>query len=272
MIVALILVDSGTLIDARPAALLESDGRTLIEIVTATVLRGPFGGTIVASPPAFSADVHTALHGFAVQHVDAPNKGGTHEPIIHALKAAANFRQRWEKIRAAAATRFQDADDEDEEKPKPAPHKSGAAAKAKADAKAQWGKHKQNPDVKVRGLARSFDRDGVALFRAEHPLVSLELQAQMVEAFAREAATKDDEARPFAQALYEGRRGYPILMSTDGAREVEGLAAATNFDDWLLENLRRVQDVAVQEAGAVEAVRSRADLDALRPKLLKRRA
>jgi len=265
MIVAVILIDPKALADALPAALLEADGRTLLEIATGTVLRGPFGGTIVASPPEFSADVHNALHGFAVQHADSPSKKGPHEPLIHALKAAAQFRQRWEKIRAQAASRFQHSDDDDDS---PARGKKGPVNET--DAQSDWGRHKQNPDVKVRSLARSFDRDGVALFRAEAPLVTLELQAQMVEAFAREAADKDDEARPIAQALYEGRRGYPILLGTAAANEIAALPATTDFDAWLLDQLSRVQDVAVQESGAVETVRAAAELEALRPRLLKK--
>ncbi len=100
MLVALILADSSRACAIRDAA--NRAGETAIEHVAGMVLRGPFGGTLVAAHPAQSDAVKAALQGFAVQHV-AASGDGAHALMISALKAATAFRARWERAMAAAA-------------------------------------------------------------------------------------------------------------------------------------------------------------------------
>lgn len=206
------------------------DDETVIEGVTATLLRGPFGGTLVAAHPAAMADLEDALAGFAVQYVQiAPNGNPTPQAILAAaLKSADAFRARWEKAMAAAAGRFEKT-----------PSDPGDILPTK-DA-AEWAKLKHNPDVKIRGLARSFDRDGVLVVPADYSDLKKEHLAQMVEAFARDG--QQPAPKPFAQAVMNGMRGWPVIMTVEGAREVAALPAATVLPDWLLQNVERVSDV-----------------------------
>jgi CTP:molybdopterin cytidylyltransferase MocA len=195
----------------------------VIERVAATVLRGPFGGTLVAARAEIAPKAKEALRGFALQHVDTSQApGGTHGILIAALNAAEEFRSRWEKARAAAAERFE----------KTAPGKNGGS---------DWGKHKQSADVKIRGLARSFDRDGVLVIPADSVDLKPEHLARVVEAFARDG--QESKPHAFAQVVYSGQRSWPVAMSLEGAREVAGLSAKTEFSEWLLKNVERVKDV-----------------------------
>ena len=166
-----------------------------------------------------------------------------------ALKFSEEIRARWEKAMAAAAQRFnadaddddEDEDDDDDEEDDEAPANSSLTSRPthsknggrKAEPKAEWSRHSANADVKVRGLARSFERDGVILFRGDSPLIRPELQAQLVESFARAGAAKGPEGaalcagRPPGRARISGadrpRRHPPKLMA---------LPADTVFDDW----------------------------------------
>ncbi len=209
------------------------DGETTIERVTGTVLRGPFGGTLVATPPALLAKVKNALQGFAVQHVDLPAgfaaQTGPHALFVEALKAAEAFRARWERAMSLAAGRFEKS--------------SGKGDSIKKGSSGEWSKHKQSPDVKIRGLARSFERDGVLVVLGDGVEIKKEHLAHIVEAFAREGQTVT--AKPFAQAILAGVRGWPVMLSPEGAREVAALPAGTVFSEWLLKNVERVCDIKV---------------------------
>lgn len=247
MIIATVVVDQKTpLLQGKPAWLCPLGSETALEHLLRTVVRGPFGVTIVASTPHDSARVKELLSGFAVQHVEAP--AGT-ALLSAALKFGRDYRERWQKVMSAAKARFGDEEEGESRKHKPArsPDKKG------------WAGMKGSADVKVRGLARSFDRDGVMIFPADHPAMTLELQAQLVEAFAREASDKGDTARPLAQPVHAGERGYPILADLTAAAEIEALPSSANFDHWLLQQLPRIQDVPVQNAGAVTVLRSEED-------------
>ena len=275
MILALILADKvQPLIDARPPFLLPLHEETALERLVRVVLRGPFGGTIVAADAAFSADVKNALSGFVVQHVALPSAAqGTVGALAPALKFAEEFRARWERAMAAANARFKDESDDDgddNDDDTPAKNPKGPPRKSQpghAHAPQDWGRHSKNADVKIRGLARSFERDGVMLFRAERPLLRPELQAQLVEAFARESADKRDQARPFAQAVHQGVRAYPVLLSRAVIPEITALPPSTLFDDWLLNQLKRIQDVQVEDAGVLESLSSAEDYERIKREL-----
>jgi CTP:molybdopterin cytidylyltransferase MocA len=242
MIVAVILADRDSpAIDGKPPYLLPLDNDTLIERIVRVVVRGPFGGVVVASAASIHSDVQEALSGFAIQHLEL--KQGQKGALQQSLQFAREFRARWEKAMAAAAQRFGGAE-------KGAKESRGSKD---GDAKADWSRHRKSPDVKVRGLARSFERDGVMLFRGERPGVTAELQARIVETFARE------NARPVVQPLYAGERGYPVLFDLDVARELESLAAGTDINAWLLNQLSRIQDFAVDDSAVVDKIESDAD-------------
>lgn len=281
MIIALILADqTAPLIRNSLPYLLPVGDESVIERVARVVLRGPFGATVIASPASSAKELKSALNGFVVQYATLPIAGpGTMASLTAALKFSEEFRARWEKARAAAAQRFNaDDDDEDDEEeeddddeggaaPSKSPGKSRTTSSksqpASKDTRAEWSKHSANADVKVRGLARSFERDGVMLFRGESPLLRPELQAQMVESFAREAQQKGPKARPFAQAVHAGARGFPVLIDRAAIAEVMALPPSVVFDDWLLDQLTRVQDVQLQEGAALERIRNEEDYAAL---------
>jgi len=252
MIVAIILCDRTPAIrDDKSVYLLPLDGETVIERVTRTVLRGPFGGTVVVSAPALSAQIRQLLAGFAVQHVEAARtEDGPHAALREALACAESFRRRWEKAAAAASARF-----------------SGADESARPARQSDWARHRQSADVKIRGLARAFECDGVILFRGDRPGLTPELQAQVVDAFGRQAEGPQTPTRPFAQAVHAGRRGYPILMDLAAAREVAALPPATDFDAWLGQRPERVLDVAVSDSAVVAEIASAADFQKFRDEL-----
>ena len=225
MIVAIAVAEKS---GAESAKYLASvDDETVIERVTATLLRGPFGGVLLAAQPSLKADIEDALSGFAIQHVPLPSSTDLSAQAIFAaaLRAAEAFRARWEKAMAAAAGRF-------ENDPRESPTQKNAA---------EWAKLKQNPDVKIRGLARSFDRDGILAIPADCIDIKKEHLAQMVEAFARDG--QQPQPKPFSQAVIGGVRGWPVMMTVDGAREIAALPASTILSDWLLQNVARVNDV-----------------------------
>jgi hypothetical protein len=252
MIVAVVVLEqSSSKIKNNEPPFVPLKDEVALEHLARIVLRGPFGVTVVASATEYFTRAKEVLSGFALQHVKLKsNTCG----ITEAVGAAISFRERWQKLMSDAATRFGSEDDDDEE---PAKKSKGKGAKA------DWTRHRASPDVKVRGLARSFDRDGIIIFPANRPAISPELQAQMVEAFGREGADKGGAARPIAQSVYQGQRGYPVIIDMSIAAEVAALPLDTNFDDWLMKNLSRIQDVNVQHAGAVAVLKNEQDYDDL---------
>jgi CTP:molybdopterin cytidylyltransferase MocA len=259
MIIALVILDRTQPFLQNNAPCFARLGElSVLEKLVSTVLRGPFGGTVVALHPDIAETAQEQLHGFAAHPRVLKNFAqGPHSALSEGLSDAVALRQKWEKAMAAAASRFQsakpghknDKDDDD------GPGRGG------------WAEYRGSKDVKIRGLARSFDRDGVIIFRGDHPAMSLELQAQVVDAFGREGADKGAGARPIAQAVYQGERGYPVLLSLDAAKEVAALPPATDFDAWLLQNIQRVQDVASEQWGATAQLRSEEDYAELCKKL-----
>jgi CTP:molybdopterin cytidylyltransferase MocA len=225
MIVAVILADQ--ISSGKPVYFQPLDKGTTIERVAQVVLRGAFGGVVVASAPPIHSEMKQALSGFAVQHLQLDPSKGT---VQQSLEFADAFRQRWEKAMSSAAERFGG-----EKSPR---------AKKGGSKSADWSRHRQSPDVKVRGLARSFERDGVMLFRGERSEITPELQARMIEKFG--AAAKSGQPRPIMQPVFQGQRGYPILFDLLIEKEIEALPASTDFDEWLLDQLARIQDVPVE--------------------------
>lgn len=196
MIVALIIAEkSGVEAEAYFA---KANGGSALESLAGTVLRGPFGGTLVAARPEIASRAKETLSGFALQFVDTSRVKSANELNIEALKAAAAFRARWEKAMSAAGARF---------------------SKQK-DGGTDWAKHKQHADVKVRGLARSFDRDGVMLIPASANKLSKERIAEMVECFAR--GEKASAAT-----------GEPVLLSLESANAGAQLKLDADFNAWL---------------------------------------
>ena len=264
MIVAIILADfTQPLIRGHVPYLLPMGDETVIERIARVVLRGPFGGTIVASAASFHSEVRSALEGFAVQHVALGGGGGELQSgsagaAAQALKFAESFRVRWEKAMAAAAERFGAGDDDEDDD---APQTPPGARKPRNKKAADWASHSRSADVKVRGLARSFERDGVILFRGDCPLIAPDLQAQVVEAFARDAPIKAKGRRPFAQAVHNGLRGYPLVIERAAIPELLALPPQTVFDDWLLAQLPRIQDVPVQDGAILQRIGSDEDYE-----------
>ena len=231
MIIAIILVDHSAG-DPGSAPYFQgcattpaADGKTAetrIEHVTRTVLRGPFGVTLVAALPAFQPKLQELLKGFTVQHLELKPAASPQDVLREALAAAREARARWEKAMRGAQARFTGE-----------PEEAGPPVALK-----------KSPDVKIRALARSFERDAVMLFRGDEDWLSPEAQARMVEAFAREGA-RGPAARPLAVALRQGVRGYPVLLATGVADEAGGLSAAADFEAWLAQQGPRVLEVAV---------------------------
>ncbi len=253
MIVALILCDrTAPVADGQAAYFLPLGEESVIERIAGTVLRGPFGGAIVMAAPVHAVALQEQLQGFAVQHLEARSAGaGPHAALAEALAAAEKFRARWEKAMAAAAARFGGADDVGDEG---APSRRGNAPVKDGGKKAPWTRHRKSADVKIRGLARSFERDGVIVFRGERPGIGLELQAHLVDAFGREGEARGDAARPFARPVCAGQHGYPLVLSVVGAREVGALPPSTDLEAWLAQRPECMQEIPVDDSGAIESL------------------
>jgi len=240
MIVAIVLAHRlDPQIHNRPPFLLSIGDETILERVVSVALRGPFGGVVVASAEEVADDVNKVLAGFAVQQLTLND---SETAVAESVAFAADFRARWQRVMDAAAQRF--SGDGKKKSAKNQPVKSGYTP--------GMPEHRKNPDVKVRGLARSFDRDGIVFLRADQPGLRLEVQAQIVEAFGREGHDKGAAARSIAQAVYAGQRGYPLAMTLDAAEEAA--QAKLPLDNWLLMNLERVQDVLIEDALSGECV------------------
>src|SRR4051794_39155000 len=114
MIIATVVVgQNAPHLHGKPAWLSTLGDETALERQLRTVVRGPFGVTIVVSAPQDSEPVKNLLSGFAVQHVEAP--AGT-ALLSTALKFGRDYRERWQKVMSEAKARFGDeAEDEDEE-------------------------------------------------------------------------------------------------------------------------------------------------------------
>ena len=228
MLVAVLLADkSGPAAECYFAHAPQKKGAaeslSVLEQTASTLLRGPFGGVLLSAHPLLKKRVRETLNGFALQFVDVPVNAQTPQEILAAgLSAAATFRERWERARAAANARFQ--------KPSSEKEKSGG----------DWAKHKQHADVKIRGLASSFDRDGVLLVPADYAEIRAEEIAASVERFARDGQAA--QAHPFAQGIKDGVRGWPVLATLDGAQELSKMGAST-IQDWLLKHIDRVLDL-----------------------------
>lgn len=255
MIIALVIFDrTQPRLQDKPPCLAPWGDESMLEHLISTILRGPFGGTVVALHPDFTRAAQEQLRGFALQSIAIKSfADGPHSALREGLTAATALRERWEKAMAVAASRFHDS--------------GGGKSRGAANDKNTLSAHRGSKDVKIRGLARSFDRDGVMLFRGDYPAMSLELQAQVVEAFGREGADKGSAARPFAQAVHQGSRGYPLILSVEAAREVAALPASTGFDAWLLKNVERVQDVNCEAWGASAVLHSAEDYEAIRRRM-----
>ncbi|HEY3320229.1 MAG TPA: hypothetical protein VGP72_07175 [Planctomycetota bacterium] len=235
MIIALLILDRNAFNIQDKSA---PEAPPSLEQLISAILRGPFGLTVVGAPPDLLPIAHEHFRGFAVQTI--PLTAAESRPLgslQEALTFCGEARGRWEKASAAAAARFSKQ-----------PSKQGSAGPGSAPGSAldpqTRAKLHSSPDVKLRGLARSLERDGVMLFHAE-PHMTPELQAQLVEAFGREGAAKGPAARPFTQAVYSGVCGFPVLLSLAGIEQIMALPQQTDFDAWLLQNLERVQDVAL---------------------------
>ena len=150
-------------------------------------------------------------------------------------------RQRWQKAMAGAAARF-----------------AGAG-----EGTGDLTRHRRSPDVKIRGLAHSFQRDGVMLFRGDCPLTGPELQAQIIEAFGTESGPS---AHALVRPVYAGKRGYPMLLDLAVSKELATLPPDTNLETWLQRHAERVREVRVDDPAAVEAIENAQDYARLQQK------
>ena len=235
MIVAIILCNRTEAVsDGKPAYFPPLGEETAIERLIQVVARGPFGGTLVASAAPLAAEMRQTLAGFTVQHVElAPAAPGSVAELLPAFRAAEAFRGRWEKAHAAATGRFGGKQPEAEEGP-------------------DWKKLRGSADVRVRGLARSFDRDGVMLFRGDQPGLSLDVQAHLSEHFGRDASASAAGLR----TSYAGQPDYPVVLGLEAVREVLALPPETLLDDWLAEQTARIKAVPVNNPGVTERLLS----------------
>jgi hypothetical protein len=239
MIVAIVLAEPQPSQDGEQPYFSEHGESAVLDQAVSRVLRGPFGGTVIATTSELEEECQELLDGFAVKYAVADDASFVAKAGL--LEAAA-FRKRWEKIMAGAAQRFNAGGKK----------KSGKAQAAhdhedeedEEGGTADWKSLQKSGDVKVRGLARSFDCDGVMLFRGDRPDLKLETQAALVEAFAREGAGKN-----FARVSYKGKPGYPVLANLQGFKELEALPLDVPLDTWLAKNEGKILVVPVDDPG-----------------------
>jgi hypothetical protein len=266
MIVAIVLAEPVPTADGEQPYFNEHAESTVLDQAVSRVLRGPFGGTVVATTSEFQEDFEEILEGFAVKYAI------TDDPAFVAkagLLEASAFRKRWEKIMAGAAQRFGPAG---KPSPKKGPQKSQRHDEDENDAfddedldgdeqedgdepdddanteggASDWKTLSKSGDVKVRGLARSFDCDGVMLFRGDRPSLKLETQATLIDTFVREGAGKN-----FARVSFEGQPGYPVLANLAGLKELEALPLHIKLDDWLTQKAEKILAVPVQDPAII---------------------
>lgn len=230
MIIAIVLAEPLKPIDGEQPYFLDAGGASVLERAVSRVLRGPFGGTIVATSSDLEESCREALSGFAVQYAV------TDDPATVAkagLLEAAAFRKRWEKAMAAAAQRFgakagknapQSRTRELHNDPVKDDDEGG-------DESTDWKDLQKNADVKIRGLARSFECDGIMLFRGERAGLKLETQALLVDTFTRDS--QQGGTKSLARIVANGSDAYPILANLSAARELENLPLSVRIDTWL---------------------------------------
>lgn len=252
MIVAIVLAEPVGDTDGEQPYFLEHAESTVLDQAVSRVLRGPFGGTVIATTSEFQEDFEEILEGFAVKYAIADDASFVAKAGL--LEASA-FRKRWEKIMAGAAQRFSGGGQPGQRGKKGAPKQPPQHFDEDGDADEEddgddheggasdWKTLQKSGDVKVRGLARSFDCDGVMLFRGERPALKLETQAALIEAYVRDGAGKN-----FARVSFEGKAGYPVLANLAGLKELEALPLHVKLDNWLEQNAAKVLDVPVSDA------------------------
>ena len=297
MIIAVVLADRTTPeVQGQPLYALPCGGESVLERVTRIVLRGPFGATIVVAPHGRRDAVAALLKGFSVKIIESEAADAAqprpHAALIAALAYAEKVRERWARAMATAAASYSVSEQDEVNKTstqKGEPH-TGPSTQTPTPPQGTgktdpWAKLRTSSNIRLRGLARSFEREGVIVFRADRPLLRPELQAAVVEAFGRDTSGvsgrlmpikateiegKISTGRRFSQAVYAGKRGYPVVMNVDAAHEVQALPPETDFDAWLTEHHDRVRDVPVDDPAAVEAILTEADYQRLCAKLPKK--
>jgi CTP:molybdopterin cytidylyltransferase MocA len=254
MIVAIVVVDPLPAVkDAEnPGGVqpyfLKSGGQSVLEHAVSRVLRGPFGGTIVAVAEELEEPCREALDGFAVQFASADDARAVEKAGL--LEAAA-FRQRWEKARSLAAARFGGAGGNPRERRK---GRSGGDDDGESD---DWKRHADAEDVKVRGLAQSFECNGVMLFRGERAGLKLETQAALIDAYSK--AAREKPGFDFARVIHDGAFAYPLFATVKGARELEGLGLDVPVEAYLTRHAGRVLQAPCADPAPFRALKSAAD-------------
>src|SRR3989442_277040 len=113
MIVSVILADrTEPLIGGKLPYELPAGSETVIERVARTVLRGPFGGTIVVAPASHIGKLKPLLEGFAVHWIDS-GAGPAELGLEAGLHFATVLRERWEQAMSRAAAQFSVSDREE---------------------------------------------------------------------------------------------------------------------------------------------------------------
>ncbi len=261
MIIAIVLAEPLAPVDGEQPYFLDAGGVSVLERAVSHVLRGPFGGTIVATSSDLEADCRETLAGFAVQYAV------TDDPATVAkagLLEAAAFRKRWEKAMALASQRFG-------AKPGKKPDNSRASqyqnTRAKddddedgGDERTDWKGLQKNSDVKIRGLARSFDVDGIMLFRGERAGLKLETQALLIDTYTREA--NSGATQSLARIVANGRDAYPVLANLAAAKELENLPLSTSIDSWLGSQTEKILRVNSDDPAVSADLKTAADFTA----------
>lgn len=231
MIIAIILCETA---DGGEACFAAQGEETVIEQLAGSVMRGPFGGTLVACPPASMPRMRETLAGFAIQFAELSGPKGSIGP---ALRAGEALRARWEQAHAAAVSRFR----AEEPQQRPSPNRRGKDPASSAPGP-DWAQLRQSPDLKIRSLARSFDRNGVMLFRGGQTGVTPELIARLAEHFGKEAP--GPQAHAVFRAACGDQPGNPVILSAEAAAELLALPAETAFDAWLAGQSARTKLIA----------------------------
>lgn len=230
MIIAIVLADPLKPIDGEQPYFLDAGGASVLERAVSRVLRGPFGGTIVATSSDLEASCRDALSGFAVQYAI------TDDPATVAkagLLEASAFRKRWEKAMAAAAQRFgaKAGKNAPQNRTRDLKNDSDEEEDEGGEETTDWKGLQKNADVKIRGLARSFECDGIMLFRGERAGLKLETQALLVDTFTRDS--QQGGTKSLARIVSNGKDAFPILANLSAAKELENLPLSTPIEAWL---------------------------------------
>jgi len=260
MIIAIVLAEPLAPVDGEQPYFLDAGGASVLERAVSRVLRGPFGGTIVATSSDLEADCREALSGFAVQYAV------TDDPATVAkagLLEAAAFRKRWEKAMALASQRFGAKPGKKTDNSRASQYQNTRAKdddEDGSDERTDWKGLQKNSDVKIRGLARSFDIDGIMLFRGERAGLKLETQALLIDTFTREA--NNGATQPLARIVANGRDAYPVLANLAAAKELENLPLSTRIDTWLASQSEKVLHVNSDDPAVGADLKTAADFTA----------